>query len=272
VQRDPIKPDPTEAKPAKTKPPKTKSAHTKQAETKPASPKPVHTWAGEFSAPGFVAGTAGTGEYGADIEISFTPNTSVDAETIALVQTAESYRSGLVGHLDPLDDVPQPSTVKTAKDQDVFKSRMVDDDVRDFGTHIDASPESRIPVYFTARDPKSKDESLASSVPRPDYKVVPSDESTRKLTQFGWRTPKKGTKPAQMGDIPRLTVGEAESASQKFETTALAIEGVQKGTYYGSVQWGWRKEAGKTEATPIDFQLSKDASPSPAFFKACFPS
>ena len=267
VQRDPIKTKPAEAEPAKAKPAETRPAETKPAQTESAGPKPVKTWAGEFSAPGFVVGLAGKDNYGADIEISFAPGKSVDAESIALVQTAQSYQSGRAGHVDPLDDVPQPETVKTEKDQEVFKSRMLDDMIG-LGTHIDAPPQSRTPLSYTNRDPKSKDESLASSVPNADYKVDPHDESTRKHVQFGWRTPKKGAKPAQMGDIPRLTVAQGESASQRFETTALAIEGVQKGAYYGSVQWGWTKQADTTEVEPIDFQLSKDASPSPAFFKA----
>jgi len=42
---------------------------------------------------------------------------------------------------------------------------------------------------------------------------------------------------------------------------------VQKGTYYGSVKRGWRKDAGKTSPDPIKFEKSQDAAPSSGFFK-----
>jgi hypothetical protein len=65
-----------------------------------------------------------------------------------------------------------------------------------------------------------------------------------------------------------MTLPASASGSQKFETTALAIDGVQKGIYYGSVRWGWRKDADKTSPDPIKFEKSQDAAPSSGFFAA----
>lgn len=252
----------------KKKPSTTEPAKKEAIEAKPVGPQPVETWAGVFSAPDFVVGTYGPGNYGADIEITFTPKAPVDAESIALVQTNRSFLSSRTGNLEPLDDVPQPGTVGAAKEadahrnQDVFKSRLVDKG-SDFGTHIDAAPASRTPLAYMSNPPKKNDQSLSSSVPGPDRQ--------KKHTQFGWQTPKKGMQPAQTGDIPNLLVGKDDSASQIFETTAVALEGVQKGTYYGSVQWGWTKKAGleaDDAIDAIDLKLSKNAAPSPTFFKA----
>src|SRR5262249_21163849 len=156
--------------------------------------------------------------------------------------------SSIPTHLDPLDDVPQPNTVRTAKDQDVFKSRLVgESDFRNFGRHIDQLPESRTPLANTSIDSKST--GLAKSVPAKDQ--LEGDFTIH--TQFGFRTDKKGQQAAQTSDIPRLTLPVGASGSQEFETTALAIEGVQTGTYYGSVKWGWTKKAGETEPKPINF-------------------
>jgi hypothetical protein len=230
---------------------------------------PVRTWAGEFSAPQFDVGTFGTGKsgttYGAVITISFMPYKSVDAESIALVQTAQAANSSIPSQVDPLDEVPVPDMVVGDKARDVWKSRLVDNINRGLGRHVDQAPESRTPLALATVDPKSTD--LAKSVPHPDF----TSHGQPIHTQFGFRTDKKGAQAAQTGDVPTMTVPDDASASQSFETAALAIDGVQRGSYYGSVKWGWRKPADKTAPDapdPIPFERSKDAAPSPDFFAA----
>jgi hypothetical protein len=234
VQRD----NPNEDKKKASKP-----ASAKPATTTPAGAAPVKTWAGDFAAPTFEVGSVGD-VYGANIVISFMPNQSVDAESIALVQTAQSFKSNIGTQVDPLDEVPQPNTVKTPKAQEVFKDRLVGD-VNDFGRQIDQLPESRTPLTNATVGAGSTE--LAESAPIPD---------------------KKGAQAAETADTPRLTLPTSASGSQHFETTALAIDGMQKGTYYGSVKWGWRKDADKTSPDPIKFEKSQDAAPSSGFFKA----
>jgi hypothetical protein len=163
-----------------------------------------------------------------------------------------------------LDNVPEPDTVNKAEDRETFKNRMVGD-TNDFGLHIDAAPASRTPLAYMTNPPKKEDMSLSDSVPGGDY------QNGKKHTQFGSQTPGKKGIPAMTGDIPQMPVDKTESASQVFETTAVALEGVQKGMYYGSVKWGWTKQAGKEGLDAIDeipFGLAKEASPSPSFFKA----
>jgi hypothetical protein len=250
VQRDPNKDKKKASKPASAKP----------VATTPAGASPVETWAGEFTAPTFDVGSS-EDVYGANIVISFMPNKSVDAESIALVQTAQAFNSSIENHVDPLDDVPQPSTVKTEKAQDVFKSRLVGD-TNDFGRHIDQAPESRTPLANTTAAPGSTE--LAKSVPEPDF----MSRGLKIHTQFGFRTDKKGAQAAETADTPTLTLPASASGSQHFETAALAIDGIQKGTYYGSVMWGWKKDAGETLPDRIEFKKSKDAAPSSGFIAA----
>jgi hypothetical protein len=104
VQRDPKKDKKKDAKPASAKP----------AATTPAGAASVKTWAGDFTASTYDVGSSGD-DYGANIVISFMPNKSVDAESIALVQTAQAFDSSIETHVDPLDDVPQPNAVRTEK-------------------------------------------------------------------------------------------------------------------------------------------------------------
>jgi hypothetical protein len=108
----------------KKKPSTTDPAKKEAIEAKPVGPQPVDTWAGVFSAPDFVVGTYGPGNYGADIEITFTPKAPVDAESIALVQTNQSFLSSRTGNLEPLDDVPQPGTVEPRRRRMPTEIRM----------------------------------------------------------------------------------------------------------------------------------------------------
>jgi hypothetical protein len=51
----------------------------------------------------------------------------------------------------------------------------------------------------------------------------------------------KGPIAAEMHDFPKDPV--SNSSEQVFETAALAFEGKMAGTYLGSVEWGWRRDA-----------------------------
>ncbi len=88
--------------------------------------------------------------------------------------------------------------------------------------------------------------------------------------QHGWHfTDKVGKlqeQDALLKDKPQLLSTRKES-NQVFETTALAVKGVQEGTYYGSVQWGWEKDAiGKVKKLPLTL-VSNDV-PSSVFARA----
>jgi hypothetical protein len=67
------------------------------------------------------------------------------------------------------------------------------------------------------------------------YKEKPADTEKKKHPAGLWDKP--------LGD-------KAKGVSKTFETTALAIEGTDKGKYYGSVKWGYKME-GTTEAPTV---------------------
>lgn len=70
----------------------------------------------------------------------------------------------------------------------------------------------------------------------------------------------------ELNDAPMLST-RTKDAEQLFETTALAIKGNQEGTYYGSVQWGWRTDS-KGNFSVIPFELQSQGTPSSSFLKA----
>ncbi len=210
---------------------------------------PVDTWGGKFEADPYelvkpVRETGvekGTSGFAAHIELKFTPNDRVNAEEIALVQTAQTL----------IDGVPQ------TRDNDperITETRMTDPSSSGPGIHIDVgNPDARTPLAGIA-NPKGDD--LSEAVP-----------DKLNIAEIGWNSKGKHppVKPATLIDEPTWPVPDKLAASMILETSALAIAGPQKGAYYGSVEWGWRKSASATEATLVKFQrISKDV-PSPEF-------
>src|SRR5262245_28408514 len=83
--------------------------------------------------------------------------------------------------------------------------------------------------------------------------------------QIGWHYHEKGKlnhQNAWLFDRPARTA--SNNSSMTFETTALAIDGAQRGTYYGSVKWGWKRGSDGVLKT-IDFELVSPGTPSENF-------
>jgi hypothetical protein len=207
----------------------------------------VPSWAGTFDndlkyEPFVLHGTGrdkGNGNYGANATIRFTPTPKgvAQADQVALVQTVRSIREG-----NPVPD-------ETAKDRSTPG-----------GTHIDQpSAFARTPLAGM-KDPPATSNDLAASEPV--------------HSQFANRPPKGDTadvivdtKPNQavLVDTPRLPVADSESASQTFETAALAVSGPRKGVYYGAVTWGWDKKAGETDVKLKDLKEVYSVAASPQY-------
>lgn len=182
----------------------------------------VTTWGGTWDASPYATkqdeanGTvypASAGIRGADITLKFTPNANVNAELIGLTQTAQSVSNGTHPFIDG-----NAERTKRAISSGTEK-----------GTMIDRADGYNNPIYAVRTQPS----------------LSLNDTNTSSgWGQLGWNnsalTPT--TKDATLIDQPRLSSASVDS-TQIFETTALATKGVQTGTYYGSVRWGWRTDA-----------------------------
>jgi hypothetical protein len=169
----------------------------------------------------------------------FEPNEKVDAEKIGPVQTARSSEADSPVSIDfqnpgtndlvnpdfatqirGVGTSTSPAVEKTARD------RMIPGDQPGAGISIDARPHNRTPLGGMKDPADTKSSELSASVE----------------TNYKHPGHRHGDKPdpAWMWDIPGLVLpkGANVAASQTFETTALALEGAQKGAYYGSVSWG----------------------------------
>jgi len=200
------------------------------------------TWAGDFDMDYYNLVTT-KGMDGVDMKLHFTPGKHVRAEEIGMVQTVNSTdKSG----------VNTPGT--TAAEKAVYQSRNIPTGQAGAGTRTDRIGGERNPLYGTQSTAKTTS-------------LEGSGASTYGNTHHGKRfVDKTGTlqkDDAWMTDTPQRSSKLVET-KMVFETSALAIKGIQAGTYYGSVEWGWQKDATGT-VTKLAFKVVSNDVPSDIF-------
>jgi hypothetical protein len=178
-------------------------------------------------------------EHGVDIGLKFTPQDPVDARRIGLTQLVTSIKNGVVYALN-----------------DTIKQRSIPENEPGEGAHIDQDAKHGNPLY--AADQSSQGETLAST---------PLDEPHG---SYGWRYRNSigqlDRKYATLFDRAILE-GHGNNSSQLFETAALAVAGNQEGMYYGSVRWGWSRNAtGHFEKLPLS--VASQQTPTATFIRA----
>jgi hypothetical protein len=193
---------------------------------------------------------AAQGVRGADITLRFTPNNSVNATLIGLTQSVQSYVAGGLALT--------PAAATRAIPAAQAKAINTGPGETDEGTAIDRASGFNNPIYPV--------QSTASA-------SLNDRNTDAGWGQLGWHftpTPFMASSPirrdATLIDTPRRA-GAAKDSRQVFEVTALATDGQQSGTYYGSVRWGWRTDAAGA-LTKIELQKVSEGVPSSTFLKA----
>jgi hypothetical protein len=200
---------------------------------------------------------------GVDLFLTFTPNAEVDAAKIGLSQSVKNYVAG------------KPIAVDATKQNQQVKSGPGE------GYYIDRVSENRNPIYPTGDEPatnKDKMEAYGTPAPVRELSKAEKDANTAaKVTGIkydGWGEngyrKKEGAdwkvKAAELHDTPTLPTNKADSG-KLFETAALAIDGTQKGTYYGSVTWGLKTDAAGN-LSKVELAKGSDAVPTQNFMAA----
>ena len=214
--------------------------------------KAIPSWAGSFDTDLYTTWSGHDEDNkqlcGAQIKLRFSPGPASEADKIALVQIASSSVNNKVV---PMEHGGLGSSVAWTPS--------------DSSSHVDTS--KRTPLY--GHEPGA-DAKLSSSTPiTGDFTNVDWKEKT--IADFG-SSKKSGKdsvpKDAWLYDQPSLTVPAKDSASQHFETAAIAVEGKQQGAFYGSVLWGYDKAAGTILPKAMDLKKGADAIPSAGFQSA----
>lgn len=189
-----------------------------------------------------------TGNY-VEMVLKFTPNDKVDAKKIGLTQSLRSY---VAGNNAPID----PTTA----------NRMSPS-----GHFIDAMSDENNPLYAQSvqNGGKLADTPKDANTTQDKTNLNPDQGDVNSNYELGWRYQNQGgavvAQDAGLRDKP--TVAGGNNSGKEFETAALAIEGTQADTYYGSVKWGWRKDA-QGAVTKIELDVVSMGVPSEDFLDA----
>ncbi len=196
---------------------------------------------------------------GAEMKVRFKPNLNVNAELIGMVQSVRTIHNG--ASFFPNNDAFYKGRA-IQKDKAIEVNSVSKE--TDEGTRIDQSKTNRNPLYAPEGAPDT-DISLDQTLPDPDV------TKSNGYGKHGFRYNEKGAskeQDAELEDSPMIrSVDMSKNSGQIFETTALAIKGAQKDTYYGSVQWGWRTDAAGG-FTPIPFKVVSEGVPSSTFLQS----
>lgn len=168
-----------------------------------------------------------------DFLVDFKPKADVDATKVGLSQLVRNKKNGTAKALEPNQ-----------------QTKMTDD-----GYRIDQLAQYPNPLYATGGDLEAGGD--ASKLE--DYKTSPSWGQHAIKGAGGW------TQNATLDDSP--TINGGNNSSKEFETSAVVLEGGDKGEYYGSVKWGWKKD-GRGNLSKIAFDLVSEGAPTKDFLEA----
>lgn len=147
---------------------------------------------------------------GLHMKLQFTPNHTVDATSIVLVQTVTAMKNYAPYFIDP--------SVEARAAQNIS---------------IDQAGESASPEY--AADPLHSGGGFGAA----PVQAGAGEHGHRYQSSPGhW-----SVKPAWLQDDPHLTAA-SDFAQHRFETAAIAAAGNDRGRYYGSVAWGYAWTSG----------------------------
>ena len=201
---------------------------------------------------------------GINITLEFQPNPNkVDATKIGMSQSVKNSKSPISGREEHM-------TLDLSA-----KTRMVTGKKKSAGYHIDQIAGVNNPLYSeeaslaAGEELKDTPDAAANFAKRGNnetphvgdninyelghcYKVNPTDR-------------RKTVRPAVISDGP---TGNGDAGDKmEFETTALAIDGVQEGKYYGSVKWGFEigYENGGAVVKKMDIKRASKGTPTANF-------
>lgn len=236
------------------------SARTAQAKSNVVQMAMQETHFGKFHDDTFNISINAAGQHSVEMDMRFEPKNNVDAELIGMVQSVRSIKNKSPYFINNKNKkIIQDRSIEAA-DAIVVDSATKETDE---STHIDQATYNRNPLYAAEGAPGT-DKNLSDTLPVAGD-VTKSNtwgrHGYRKMVAKAWKS-----QDARLHDETGLNAAGKDSG-QIFETTALAVKGNQEGTYYGSVEWGWRTDS-KGNFTKIPFKTVTMGVPSSTFLKS----
>ena len=184
---------------------------------------------------------------GVSMVLEFKPGPTVDATKIGLTQSVNYSVGGKPNITDPTE-----------------VTHVVPDGKPGAGSMIDRITTNTNPIYGSKEPGTGKLEDTVKTN-APEGEAPTKDNARYRLGHHFKEGEAVKEINAWMYDKPE---GDGtKNSSMEFETTAVAIDGKQKGTYYGSVKWGWKTD-GSGKVSEIPFALVSAGVPSSTFLSA----
>lgn len=210
----------------------------------------VKTMGGDWDTTVYNPTNAG-GQKGAEINLVFTPGDFVDATKIGLTQSVKTYKNSAEYAINA-----NPTNQGRMIPQVEFTLDHLGEPTS--GMKIDRLSSANNPIYGGQN--LNAGQTLANTNMNSGNILTPHH-------QLGFRHDNGlHLQNASLHDSPKLNAADNNSG-QVFETSALAIEGTQMDTFYGSVKWGWRTDNVGNHTT-IPLQVISHGAPTPAFKRA----
>jgi Domain of unknown function (DUF4157) len=221
---------------------------------------PITTSGGEWEATKYAAASE-PGRVGADIDLKFTPKAPVLADTIGLLQSVTSLMSTVAGGAVDAPGYPAGSPNKASIALGAGSAdpgRAIDQG--DSGD-ADTLPNTN-PLYAVENTPGNVSATLTDVGAKRGF----GSHASRKQDAAGHVTETAG----RLKDTPRRRLRFAKQEwRQRFEATALVLDGPLANMYLGSVEWGWRSDdAGKATLDPDTLRVVREGPPTAAFMEA----
>jgi hypothetical protein len=195
---------------------------------------------------------------GIEIDLRFKPKASVDAELIGMTQTARTVKSGNPYYINA-NATTRAHSIQSGDAKTVNAATHETDE----GAHIDQADYNRNPLYAAEGAPAG-DTHLDQTLPNPD--VTKKNDWGRHGFHYHDGSGTLKEQDALLHDETGLNNGATDSA-QIYETTAVALTGHQKDSYYGSVEWGWRTD-GAGAFTKLPLKVISEGVPTSTFLKS----
>ncbi len=208
--------------------------------------------------------------YGFGGVLTYTPKDPTDSTKIGLVQISRGFEEKVTKKGKKYEILYDEETREShaIKKEDSTLSNVLNENEEGF--HVDREGAAVNPLYAVTSAVEGETLSQGKTdTPIKEKKDI-GGTYYEGAGQHGWHYTENGVsmhQNAEIFDVPYFSVTRGNTGGIVLETAAVALEGNQKGRYYGSVTWGWSVDASE-KLTANHIKLASMGAVTPTFMKA----